>query len=132
MVSITSLTVISIYRWIIVHFEVGHSYTCSVLCLASKQTLWYSYHSGLCSFCRLRETIQYSKNIPEKPIYCSEASLTGESWFHKSTPLGIEPGSLITGSKWVNHWTSSTVYECSEIAGSKQYLFLSVEEYKRI
>jgi hypothetical protein len=24
------------------------------------------------------------------------------------------------GSKWVDHWTSGTVYECSEIAGSPQ------------
>jgi hypothetical protein len=38
-----------------------------------------------------------------------------------STPLGIEPGSLMTGSKWVTHWTSETVYECSEIVGSPQY-----------
>jgi hypothetical protein len=37
-----------------------------------------------------------------------------------STPLGIEPGSLMTGSKWVDHWISLTVYECSEIAGSQQ------------
>jgi hypothetical protein len=46
--------------------------------------------------------------------------LTGESRFHISTPLGIEPGSLITGSKQVLHWTSRTVCECSEIAGSPQ------------
>jgi hypothetical protein len=26
----------------------------------------------------------------------------------------------MTGSKWVDHWTSGTVYECSEIAGSPQ------------
>jgi hypothetical protein len=26
----------------------------------------------------------------------------------------------MTGSKWVDHWTSGTVYECSEIAGSHQ------------
>jgi hypothetical protein len=32
-------------------------------------------------------------------------------------PLGIEPGSLMTGSKQVDHWTSGTVYESSEIAG---------------
>jgi hypothetical protein len=45
-----------------------------------------------------------------------------------STPLGIEPRSLMTGSKRVDHWTSGSVYECSEIAGSLQYciiLFLS-------
>jgi hypothetical protein len=33
-------------------------------------------------------------------------------------PLGIEPGSLMTGSKRVVHWTSETWCECSEIAGS--------------
>jgi hypothetical protein len=52
---------------------------------------------------------------------CSETTLTGEARFHISTPLGIEPGSLMTGSKLVNHWTSGTVCECSEIAGSPQY-----------
>jgi hypothetical protein len=52
---------------------------------------------------------------------CSETMLTGESQFHINTPLGIEPGSLMTGSKWLTHWTSETVYECSEIAGSPQY-----------
>jgi hypothetical protein len=46
--------------------------------------------------------------------------LIGESQFHISTPLGIEPGSLMMGSKWVVHWTSKTWYECSEIAGSLQ------------
>jgi hypothetical protein len=40
---------------------------------------------------------------------------------HKYPPLGIEPGSLITGSRRVNRWTSGTVYECSEIAGSAHY-----------
>ncbi len=34
---------------------------------------------------------------------CSKTTLTGESWFHKSTPLGIEPESLMTGSKQVDH-----------------------------
>jgi hypothetical protein len=37
-----------------------------------------------------------------------------------STPPGIEPGSLMTGGKWVDHWTSGAVYECSEIARSPQ------------
>ncbi len=46
--------------------------------------------------------------------------LTGESQFHISTPLGIEPVSLMTGSKRVVHWTSETWYKCSEIAGSPQ------------
>ncbi len=52
---------------------------------------------------------------------CSETTLTGESRFHVSTPLGIEPRSLMTGSTQVDHWTSGTVYECSEIAGSPHY-----------
>jgi hypothetical protein len=55
---------------------------------------------------------------------CSETMLTGESRFHRSIPLGIEPGSLMTGSKWVVHWTSETWCECSEIAGSPQRTIL--------
>jgi hypothetical protein len=51
---------------------------------------------------------------------CSETTLTGESRFHISTSLGIEPGSLMTGSKQVDHRTRGTVYECSQIAGSPQ------------
>ncbi len=49
-----------------------------------------------------------------------QCRLTGESWFHRSTPLGIEPGSLMTGSNRVPvvHWTSETCCECSEISGS--------------
>jgi hypothetical protein len=39
---------------------------------------------------------------------CSETTLTGESWFHISTPQVIWPGSLVTGSKRVVHWTSET------------------------
>ncbi len=35
---------------------------------------------------------------------CSKTTLTGESLLHISTPLGIEPGSLMTGSKRVDHW----------------------------
>jgi hypothetical protein len=46
--------------------------------------------------------------------------LKGESRFHIGTTPVIEPGSLMTGSKRVDHWTSGTVYECSEIAGSPQ------------
>ncbi len=49
---------------------------------------------------------------------CCETTLTGESRFHISTPLGFEPGSLVTGSKQVVHWTSETWWEWSEIAGS--------------
>jgi hypothetical protein len=29
--------------------------------------------------------------------------------------------SLVMGSKRVDHWTSGTVYECSEIAGSPHF-----------
>jgi hypothetical protein len=32
----------------------------------------------------------------------------------------VEPGSLMTGSKRVDHWTSGTVHESSEIACSLQ------------
>jgi hypothetical protein len=51
---------------------------------------------------------------------CSETTLTGESQFHISTPLGFEPESLVTGSKRVIHWISETWWEWSEIAGSPQ------------
>ncbi len=51
---------------------------------------------------------------------CSETTLTGETWFHRSTPMRIERGSLMTGSKGLTHWTSETVCECSEITGSRQ------------
>jgi hypothetical protein len=53
-------------------------------------------------------------------VHCSETMLRGESQFLISTPLGIEHGSLMTGSKQVVHWTSETWCECSEIAGSAQ------------
>ncbi len=50
--------------------------------------------------------------------------LTGESQLHTSTPLVIEPGSLMTGSKWVVvYWTSETWFEYSEIAGSTQKVY---------
>jgi hypothetical protein len=39
---------------------------------------------------------------------CSKTTLTGESRFHISIPLGIEPGSLMMGSKWVVDKTSET------------------------
>ncbi len=60
---------------------------------------------------------------------CSETTLTGESRFHISTPLGIEPGSLMTGSKRVVHWNSETLWECSEIAGFPQYRHFTVQIY---
>jgi hypothetical protein len=39
---------------------------------------------------------------------CSETTLTGESRFHISTPREFEPGSLVTESKQIVHWTSET------------------------
>jgi hypothetical protein len=46
--------------------------------------------------------------------------LMGESWFHISTLLGIEPGSLMTGNKRVDRWTSGIMSKPSEIALSQQ------------
>ncbi len=63
---------------------------------------------------------------------CSETTLTEESQFHIIIPLGIEPGSLMTGSKWVDHWTSGTVYECNEIAGSPQCQETSHKFFKNL
>ncbi len=75
-----------------------------------------------------RRKERQEKPIPAKSISllgifivcCNETTLTGEPRFHISTPLGIEPRSLMTGSKLVDHWTSGTVCQCSEIAGSTQ------------
>jgi hypothetical protein len=53
-------------------------------------------------------------------MYCRETTLTGESWVSHKYPLGIEPGSLMTGSKRVDHWTSGTKCKCNEIAGSTE------------
>ncbi len=53
-------------------------------------------------------------------LCCSETTLTGESRFHRSTPLGIEPESLLTGRKGMTYWTSETVCVSSEIAVSPQ------------
>ncbi len=55
-----------------------------------------------------------------RPGVCSETMVTGESRFHICTPQGIEPRYVMTGSKRVDHWTSGTVCECSEIVGSPQ------------
>jgi hypothetical protein len=69
---------------------------------------------------------EYQREISERDnenvilLSCSETLLTGESLFHISTSLGIEPGSIMTGSKLVDHWTSGTVCEGTEIAGSTQ------------
>jgi hypothetical protein len=51
---------------------------------------------------------------------CKETTLTGETPVSHKTPLGIEPGSLMTGNQRVVHWTSETWCECSEITGSQQ------------
>jgi hypothetical protein len=68
------------------------------------------------------ESISHLNILPNSKQYakivrCSETTLTGESRFHISIPLGIEPGSHMTGSKRVDHWTSGNVYE---VAGSPQ------------
>jgi hypothetical protein len=54
-------------------------------------------------------------------MYCSKTTLTGEFQFHMSTPpRGLEPRTLVTGSKGLVHWPSETWREGSEIAGSAQ------------
>jgi hypothetical protein len=55
---------------------------------------------------------------------CSKTSLTGESRFHISTPLGIWTWVPYDGNKQVVHWTSETWWEWSEIAGSPQPLYI--------
>jgi hypothetical protein len=65
-------------------------------------------------------TSKCSRTATLKIRCCSKTTLTGESQFHLSTPLGIEARSLMMGSKRVVYWTSQTLCECSEIAGSPQ------------
>ncbi len=58
--------------------------------------------------------------------YCSKTMLTGEFGFHTSTPpppgdwTQVPHDGKQTGSKRVDHWTSGTVYEWSEVGGSPQ------------
>ncbi len=72
------------------------------------------------------------RNLPAGEVYCcSETMLTGESQFHTSTPRGFEPGSLVTGSKRVVHWTSETWWEWSEIAGSAHCtVYITVSDWR--
>jgi hypothetical protein len=49
----------------------------------------------------------YKATIAE-PYQCSKTMLKGYSRFHLSPPRGVEPGSLVTGSKQVVYWTSET------------------------
>jgi hypothetical protein len=64
---------------------------------------------------------------------CSKTMLTRESRFHINTPLGIEPGTLMMGSKQVDHWTSGTVCECSELAGFPHlYLYIHIYVYMNL
>ncbi len=80
-----------------------------------------SYNWSLCG--SVLGTIILLCTVAQSPCrkilgHCSETSLTGESQFYISTPLGIEPRSLMTGRKQVDHSTSGTEYESCEIAGS--------------
>jgi hypothetical protein len=77
---------------------------------------WIQWHSGV--FLRASFHLLFPWGDELSVDSCSETMLTGESRFHISTTLGIEPGSLMTGSKGLTLWTSETVYECSEITGS--------------
>ncbi len=51
--------------------------------------------------------VHASNKYPSKPFYafiqhCSETTLTGESRFHLSPPRGVEPVTLVVGSKQVS------------------------------
>ncbi len=82
--------------------------------------LSHCWHDGLVMVRGEARLRQGHNDHSRRGHQCSETTLTGESQFHISTPLGIEHRSLMTGSKRVDHWTSGTVCECSEIAGSSQ------------
>ncbi len=67
--------------------------------------LSYCRHDGLVTV-RNEARLRCGHNDQSRQGHqCSETMLTGEFWFHISTPLGIEPWSLMTGSNWVVHWT---------------------------
>ncbi len=53
-------------------------------------------------------------------LWCSETTLTGESRFYISTPLGIWTWVPCDGKQPVVHWTSETWWEWSEIVGCQQ------------
>jgi hypothetical protein len=57
----------------------------------------------------LRPSWKFADQVSEIIVNGSKTTLTGESRFLTSTPVGIEPGSLMTGSKRVGHLTSGTV-----------------------
>ncbi len=57
---------------------------------------------------------------------CSETALTRESRFHISTPLGIEPGVLMTGGKWVVQWTSE------QCCGAETFCFCSGSDFQKV
>jgi hypothetical protein len=83
------------------------------MALKGKTPVERSYRIEFCKYQRVAI-------ILFKALHCRETTLTGESRFHISTPLGAEPGSLMTGSKGLTHWTSETLHKCSKIAGSPQ------------
>ncbi len=85
--------------------------------------LQHCRHRGLVTVQDEARLIRGHNDQSRQGHQCSETTLTGESRFHLGTPLGIEPRSLMTGSKRVLHWTSETWYECSDIAGFPQYCF---------
>jgi hypothetical protein len=81
-----------------------------VKCIHLPVILYRTYFVGNLLYTKfiLYWNIFYTELLYTELFYnqCSETMLTGESQFHISTPLGIESGSLMTGSKQVDHWTS--------------------------
>ncbi len=82
--------------------------------------LSHCWHDGLVTVWDKARLRQGHNDLSCQGHQYSKTTLTGESRFHISTLLGIEPGSLMTGSKRIVHWTSETWCECSEITGSTQ------------
>jgi hypothetical protein len=62
---------------------------------------------------------------------CSETTLTEESRFHISTPLGIEPGSFMTGSKRVycTTWPVELCMNAGRLQALHKLTFFSEQSY---
>jgi hypothetical protein len=61
---------------------------------------------------------------PAQRRHCSETTLTGESRFHISTPVGIEPGVPYDEKQTGGPLDQWTVCKCSEITGSPHHIHI--------
>ncbi len=92
------------------HWTSGTVYKCSKI----AGSLQPPPSSQLCWLWSQQEDLQQAWNQDRRAVWdqvglCSETMLTGESQFHISIPMEIEPGFLMTGNNW---WTTGPVELC--------------------